>query len=300
LNRPAIGDMARPSTPELAALPRDVVCALGSWLPPEALTLCGRVSRAWRSAFAPTSALTWRGARIDYFVSSGQLLAWACAQIPRFPWSERVTAAAAAGGHHQTLRWARAQRQPCPWGVSAGAAAAAGGHLEILKWIEIEYRCLADSCPAGRRCPASDGSFARCPAAGRCPVSGLRGWKYGAFTAAAANGRFAALEWIGFRLRNVDTGEACAAAARAGRLDVLRWFALRFLMPTVGGAAACAAAAEGGHLEVLKWLRAQSDPCIWDASTCAGAAWGGHLEALRWARAQEPPCLKSIKSGCVA
>ena len=52
----------------------------------------------------------------------------------------------------------------------------------------------------------------------------------------------------------------------------------------------CAAAARGGHLEVLKWLRSQDDPCPWDEETCYCAALGGHLEVLHWLRSQEDPC----------
>jgi len=49
----------------------------------------------------------------------------------------------------------------------------------------------------------------------------------------------------------------------------------------------CEAAARGGRLRVLKWLRGRD--CPWDWRTCAGAARGGHLKTLQWAREQGCP-----------
>jgi hypothetical protein len=49
----------------------------------------------------------------------------------------------------------------------------------------------------------------------------------------------------------------------------------------------CEAAARSGKLEVLKWLRAGG--CPWDTYTCCGAARSGHLEVLQWARANGCP-----------
>ena len=82
---------------------------------------------------------------------------------------------------------------------------------------------------------------------------------------------------------------ACSGAARAGRLEALKF--LRGLDPPCPwGEKTCTYAAERGHLEVLKWLRAQDPPCPWDDRTCAEAAREGHLDVLKWARSQNPPC----------
>ena len=82
---------------------------------------------------------------------------------------------------------------------------------------------------------------------------------------------------------------ACTGAARAGRLEALKF--LRGLDPPCSwNSTTCNYAAQGGHLEVLKWLRDQDPPCPWDWTTSSHAAEGGRLEVLKWLRAQEPPC----------
>ena len=43
----------------------------------------------------------------------------------------------------------------------------------------------------------------------------------------------------------------------------------------------CAAAATAGRLDVLRWLR--ENGCPWSSDTARRAALGGHLDALRWA-----------------
>ena len=67
----------------------------------------------------------------------------------------------------------------------------------------------------------------------------------------------------------------CAYAARAGRLEALRFQREHELT--------CAYAAMGGHLAVLKWAREQG--CPWDG----GAARGGHLAVLRRVREHDCP-----------
>jgi hypothetical protein len=63
----------------------------------------------------------------------------------------------------------------------------------------------------------------------------------------------------------VDT--ICPAAARAGKLDVLRW-ARTVKCPWTE--ATCLAATEGGHLHVLQWARVNG--CPWDRSACFDVA----------------------------
>ena len=73
--------------------------------------------------------------------------------------------------------------------------------------------------------------------------------------------------------------KTCAAIARRGHLEVLKW-ARQNGFPW--GSSTCYKAALGGHLEVLKWARAKD--CPWSTLTCVKAASGGHLAVLRWAR----------------
>ena len=53
---------------------------------------------------------------------------------------------------------------------------------------------------------------------------------------------------------------------------------------------ACTGAARAGRLEALKFLRGLDPPCSWNSTTCNYAAQGGHLEVLKWLRDQDPPC----------
>ena len=61
-------------------------------------------------------------------VRSRSLLAWA--RENGCPWDARVCAAAARGGHLETLQWARANG--CPWNEDTCACAAWGGQLDML------------------------------------------------------------------------------------------------------------------------------------------------------------------------
>lgn len=106
--------------------------------------------------------------------------------------------------------------------------------------------------------------------------------------------------------------ELCAAIAKEGQLELLRWarwngcpWDRRTIHNAAGGGHlevvrwarkngcqwdenACAAAAKHGHLEVLKWLHAHG--CPWKGNTTIGAAANGHLAILQWAFAQGCPC----------
>ena len=80
-----------------------------------------------------------------------------------------------------------------------------------------------------------------------------------------------------------NNGATCAVAARAGRVDVLRW------MRAHGygwDANTSAAAAYGGHLHVLKWLRRKG--CPHDAETYDVAEVGSSLDIIMWLRESRP------------
>lgn len=48
----------------------------------------------------------------------------------------------------------------------------------------------------------------------------------------------------------------------------------------------CAAAAAAGRLDVLQFLRAEEPPASFDASACTAAAFNNHLAVLQWLRQQ--------------
>lgn len=88
--------------------------------------------------------------------------------------------------------------------------------------------------------------------------------------------------------------ETCAAAAAAGRVDIL--MILRSQQPPCHwDARACTAAAFHGHLEVLQWIRQQQPPAPYGVSTTDAAAAQGHVDVLRWLLSQEPPCPSAPK-----
>jgi len=98
------------------------------------------------------------------FCNSVERLAWARSR--GCPWTERICALIAEGGHLKVLVWARehgcswnettcayasscgrlevlvwAREHGCPWNQLTCAAAARGGHLEVLEWAR------AQGCP---------------------------------------------------------------------------------------------------------------------------------------------------------
>jgi len=74
----------------------------------------------------------------------------------------------------------------------------------------------------------------------------------------------------------VASYHVCAATAKGGHLEVLKW--LKEVDCLWVDYLCCVEAAQGGHLEVLKWLREYGFPFT------GMAAVGGHLEVLKWLR----------------
>lgn len=77
--------------------------------------------------------------------------------------------------------------------------------------------------------------------------------------------------------------DACLRAARGGYLDTLVYADAQGLITMdPQDFYACAAAAEAGHLDVVKWCfqrdRSWDILACWDSILCSGAAAGGHLE----------------------
>ena len=103
-------------------------------------------------------------------------------------------------------------------------------------------------------------------------------------TEAAERGWLQVLIWLREQLHFPWDEGTCSAAARWGRLDVLKWLRANGCPWNVFS---CVKAAEGGQLEVLKWLK--ENGCEWNTYTCEKAAKEGHLEVLKWLRANGCP-----------
>src|SRR5271169_5689086 len=130
--------MASEPRDPVRALPHDLVRSLWGLLPVEACVLSGRVSRVWRAILTATGLPLEAYLRVEYFVGSPALLAWARAQARPFPWTPCVCAAIAKAGKLETLEWARAQTPACPWDWQTCSAAAEGGHLAVLQWARVQ------------------------------------------------------------------------------------------------------------------------------------------------------------------
>ena len=162
--------------------------------------------------------------------------------------------------------------------------AAFQGSVEILKWL-MEKKGWGLNQDTDR-CAGMGGSIK--------VLEYLKAEGYviyeNACAGAARGGRLEALKF----LRGLDppcpwNEGTCAAAAREGRLDVLKWLRSQD-PPCPWNEGTCVGAAEGGRLDVLKWARSQNPPCPWNEGTCSRAAREGRLDVLKWARAQDPSC----------
>ena len=96
-------------------------------------------------------------------------------------------------------------------------------------------------------------------------------------------------------LRDMSTGEdakpfpwkdkkTCAAAARNGRLESIKWLRAN---DCPWDEETCDRAAQGKHLDVVKWLR--DNGCPWSARACGLVAMDGDLDMLKWLRANDCP-----------
>ncbi|KAL6049491.1 Ankyrin repeat-containing domain [Balamuthia mandrillaris] len=111
--------------------------------------------------------------------------------------------------------------------------------------------------------------------------------------AAAAEGSIEVVEWLVLKKsvrRDNGQWEWVAAAASAGRLDVLRW--LHGQGFALSDETACVSAAKQGHLDALKWLHVHG--CPWGTDTCEAAAFGGRLDVLDWLLATKPGAWRNV------
>ena len=217
---------------------------------------------------------------------SASRLAWAHALPSMAPpwlvhpiWDTSVCMKLAAVGSVVGLQWARARG--CAWNEETCRAAAKRGHLEVLKWAHANgchgnKYLLPYAAAAGGHTEVLDWAMAQ--------VDGARRWGYrwnGDMVCVAAQcGHLGVLKWAkACRARPENHGSwnglaighrVCEAAAKYGRLDVLKWLRVQgcpFNRDTLGySEGTCEEAADGGHLKVMQWARAHG--CEWDYEWC--------------------------------
>jgi hypothetical protein len=189
-----------------------------------------------------------------------------------WPMDETSCAAAARRGHLEILQWLR-REAGCEWDRVTCFHAVLARRLDILQWAVTQgcpWRpnfCLDLAARMGDIDIVKVGSVHPC-AQRQVPPS------------------YVCLQWLisqGY-LVGADT---CAAAASAGRLDMVVWLVQECGCPY--DSRACSRAAGNGHLNVLQWLRVTGG-CPWDEATCIAAYNGGRVAVLEWAIEQGCPC----------
>eukprot|EP01051_Picozoa_sp_SAG22_P025449 SAG22_NODE_7545_length_729_cov_3.096825_1_plen_214_part_10 len=105
----------------------------------------------------------------------------------------------------------------------------------------------------------------------------------------ARSGQLPVLRWAAANGHSLDRDSTCAAAAAAGKLEMLQWLVPSVLANLADDeylpSAVIEHSARGGHLAVVKWMW-EADGFRVDAGEWYGAAAeGGQLEVLKYLRA---------------
>ena len=220
----------------------------------------GRVHAAY--AFAATCK-GWRKA------ARGLLRAEAPEQAP---WLMTYAADLVDKGSVALVRWALAMgcpresgRKRAPdelWSLPEMAADA--GHLQVLQWLL-----------------AADGGFRGYDGAKR----GARNRRQRLVWCAAFGGHLEVVRWLCEARGFAPGDEALGAAARGGRIEILKYLVhdCRLKLDwSEAGALACARAAGNDQLAALRWLRHAGPTHEWGHTICVAAARGGSVRCLRY------------------
>lgn len=182
---------------------------------------------------------------------------------------------AAAGGHLCVLQWARSRN--CPWkSPLVLIAAASAGHLSILEW------CLENSAEWSSQvssAAARNGHFpvVRWLSQNGCPLDEKM-----IFECAASHGDLDTIKWITNERSFACTTRVLALVAASGNLEALRYLYSLPTVPPLLDESVCAAAARQGRFEVLRWLREEAN-CPWDSRTTSSAFEMNYATIFEWA-----------------
>lgn len=190
---------------------------------------------------------------------------------------------AALFGHLEILRWKFCKD------IVVFSNAAKGGHLEIVKWLS------ENSCPADINAYINAAEFGHIEVLEFihliCSIYRVHEDDNRLICAAAAKGgQLETLKWLidhGFAICNLSGTNA----ARYGHLDVIQWLhTIKLLHHRI-----CNDAARYGHLEILIWLHDQG--YIWNEQTCVNSAMGGQTAILKFLRENDCPWSVNVCSG---
>ena len=234
----------------------------------------------------------------DKAASAGHLeiLKWAGAN--GCGWDERTCTAAVEAGHLEVLKWLR--QNGCPWDdCVCSAAAACGGHFEILQWLrengcDWDERVTAQAAERGHLELLKWAIAKGCKWEGvDCPALMSRAWSSSSL-AEAAN-----------KSTSSEAVSICAAAARGGQLDVLKWAYANGLFKDAKEVAVCAMYAVEQwtisgydfHFCVVKWaiedigcfmLYCVEAENLWNC-IFAKCIFTNDVDTLKWFMRQRPP-----------
>lgn len=195
---------------------------------------------------------------------------------------------AARSGSSDVVKWLR--ENGCPWNVATTESAACSGNVELLEWL------VTNGCPIDYdRCAyfaSETGSLEILQWLDR------NGYKITPPLPAinASHGHLEVLQWMKEVVCEWDEQQICAAAARGGQWEVIKWAMEGGCMPDEK---CCEQAVNGGHFELLQWLR--NNGCPWDKRTSRAAAQKS-FEIFRWVveggcEVDEGICSVALSSG---
>jgi len=183
-------------------------------------------------------------------------------------------------------------RWKLPRGREIAAYSARQGYLRLLIWLK------ANGCPM---------SMSLCEAAACSSLEVVKWatdhgcpWTPMSWAAAAEAGRLDILKWAKSQDKPMpDFKIICERAALGGRVEILEWIRERtFSSQNLYEPNHIALAASGGHQGVIKFLRTQG--VSWDASACRLAAANNHIELLKWLRENNCPWDKTVCDAAAA
>jgi ankyrin repeat protein len=188
---------------------------------------------------------------------------------------------AARGGHLAVVKWLHANRlEGCTTAAMDGAAG--NGHLDVVEWLHANR---SEGCTSA----AMDRVIRRIyhkPGCRRillsCCVCKI--------PASFVEEQLTMLEWLKTNRKEGCTSAAIDRASYNGNLTVLQWF---YVNTTVRPSSPIPmeAAARAGRLDILKWLHSTYAECRSDKAMSSAmhvAAEHGRLEEVKWLRSKLP------------
>jgi hypothetical protein len=180
-------------------------------------------------------------------------------------------------GQHASVQTLHTLRElGLPFGVVLVSSVALSGRLDILQHLLVEQRLWTPPCRLSYNA-ARSGNITM--------LDWLKRGRWCSFgqdacAGAARAGKLATLQHLRSKGCDWDIYDIACCAAKSGSIEVVEW--LRQRRDIVIGATVMSAAASAGHIHMCEHLR--SSGCEWDDGACHEAAAADELDTLRWLR----------------